>query len=49
MEKMTTDKEFERRILESLDELAEKIKESDKIKGKSEALAAYNRARKLLE
>ena len=42
---MTIDKEYEKKILESLDMLGENIKKSNKINGKNEALAAYKKAR----
>ena len=46
---MTTIKEFQKEILESLDILGEKINKSDNINGKDEAYKAYKKAKKLLQ
>lgn len=46
---MTIDKEYEKKILESLDMLGENIKKSDKVNGKNEALDAYKIAKKLIK
>jgi len=43
------DKEFEKEIIESLDELGEKIKKSDKIKDKKEVLEEYKKIRKIFK
>jgi len=43
------DKEFEKEIIESLDELGENIKKSDKIKDKKEVLEAYKKIRKIFK
>ena len=41
------DKELEKKMLENLDMLGEKIKKSDKVNGKAEALEAYKIVREL--
>jgi len=49
MKKMTIDKEIEQKIIDDLEILGTKIRKSDKVNGKDDAIDAYKKAIKLLK